>query len=1252
MTTAFYRTGTVAVTQNSKVVTGTGTNWTTGPTKPLAGDVFIFNNKMYEIDSVVSDTEIRLYRNFEDSTASSKSYAIMRNASLNISARIAAQVAQVVNQKQIMIDEFHDFLTNNTDSTVPLTDTLGNTIDVTPIPMLDKNYVEKIGGIDSAVNQAIQDINDKFDSYEYILMREAEARAIQWQNENVNFDASGFVHMGKAFGAGSTVNEGITAYSSDWQSTDGNRFWLGRGSESSGFTGTSKTDFAVTHIAGAITNIIKLGDDYNGVSRLASFQLPEAEDGTRVYDSTGDARGSGKASLDLKTDIDPNYGDIPTGTEEQILREAVGRAFDGACKNRDLRHGADSWVGTSSYAEVSIEDDTVKVVGLAGASSGVYIPAKVTGGVKYSITFEIVDKGNDIGQGIALTNVGGTLSPSSGASSNTDWFYPAAAGVYTCTFTPDTGKDSTSYWARLIASYSSVGATANFRVLEFKALTEEVVTHPVDLVALEYYEEELTGRQEIFECVQSISSTFGDTDIPTVLSTRKLSYFQQYDGQFPEVTANPDFINDRYRCVVWTDLTDKQKREVAAYMGEKLFIGVNGNIVNGRLRARTIRGAGNGDWKDIDSTTSLSLSFSNSSYLSPQGVLDYQPTWVKTDSDADYDETYIGNYEAYKAENVKDIVGAFVLRHSGRNKNKAYQGRCFMYVVATVPRANKGAYHPALNPWGAANVETLQETGSHHWYLAPDPVKTEADCFTRSREGTGSIGTVSGHPDDIFYDGIEASGLNGIIDWRLPAVANDSPEEAAKVEAKVENGTYRGLEKLVWTKVGTVTTSGAVYSGGFTKLIGSNQKWSSEFSDWDNSSLGGSDNEVDIEGCYIIDHSGNIYPLGYVNIRIDQDSSCYVSKTVGNVASSFYGGGTFSVVILKETNLSVSGEFNTQMVVGSTPSILQIKALENGWLGTWGGVFDGSSKITFSRKSFSSKSTGQNTNDDGATWDISTPVIDPVTNDSDFGGHNVPTRVGIYPYKAFAKQTKLSENKPVYNGKAGLMPVLAMNAPQPQLGVLFAESLIGKILKDTLSKTTEALGSPWGYRLKYPNTDRLEDNGLYNPIHNPVTLGNSTGSQAVKVLPYQISNNGQGSIGYQANELTWETPNIQDADSPVTAVAENDIYYITSGASSDGLSGHTIRVKADNPAITWANYIVINGVVCVASSKQPSSVLKVWDDSGWGDDATIKITDEGLDTFVDLNGNTNLSVVHELAIPYTWTSNHARAGEQIEGVDL
>ena len=54
----------------------------------------------------------------------------------------------------------------------------------------------------------------------------------------------------------------------------------------------------------------------------------------------------------------------------------------------------------------------------------------------------------------------------------------------------------------------------------------------------------------------------------------------------------------------------------------------------------------------------------------------------------------------------------------------------------------------------------------------------------------------------------------------------------------------------------------------------------------------------------------------------------------------------------------------------------------------------------------------------------------------------------------------------------------------------------------------------------------------------------------------------------------------------------------------------------------------------------------------WGDDSKIKITTSGSDTFVDLNGNTCLSTVHELSIPCGFTKNAARAGTQVEGVDL
>lgn len=59
------------------------------------------------------------------------------------------------------------------------------------------------------------------------------------------------------------------------------------------------------------------------------------------------------------------------------------------------------------------------------------------------------------------------------------------------------------------------------------------------------------------------------------------------------------------------------------------------------------------------------------------------------------------------------------------------------------------------------------------------------------------MAAVSGRPDGRLAKYIYDGGLGGVIDWRLGAVANDSPEEAAKVEAKVEDGTYRGLEQFL-----------------------------------------------------------------------------------------------------------------------------------------------------------------------------------------------------------------------------------------------------------------------------------------------------------------------------------------------------------------------------------------------------------------------------------------------------------------------
>ncbi len=964
------------------------------------------------------------------------------------------------------------------------------------------------------------------------IMTESEARAINRINE-AKYDASGMVHMGRHQTDGNVVNEGLVV--TPLNNNYANSIYLGAPGYTSSLAGSSTSKYAVTNIAGAISNFLTGGSTTPYTSQ--SFNLPEAEDGTRIYDSTGDARGSGKASLDLKVDVDPKYGDVPTGTEDEILREAVGRAFEGAVKNGDFRLGDNgNWVGdrpitTDGWASnLGVETSTTQQMHLAPYS----------GKVTLEVTYEC------------------------GAASGTRAIYLRDSGFgfvdsiefnlgnFTESITVDV-SDTTS-----LQLFAGTNSDVVVKSISFKPATEEVVTHPVDLVGLEYYEEELTGRQEVFECIQSLSTTFGTTSVPTVLSTRKLSYFQQYDGQFPEVTANPDFINDRYRCVVWTDLTDPQKREVAAYMGEKLFMGVNGFPVNGRTRARTIRGAGNGDWVNIESNTAISnwLQPTPNLLIKPQGKKDASPQasiafptyGTQLTAQTSEVDTHKGVFQAMSSTNIPD-------------KSAAYQGRCFFYVVATVPRANKGAYVEGLNEYGCGQIANdfsgngTTDQGSS-WFSKPeDAPRALAECFhpvqyntpfspgvyvNSAGTRTGSIGQPSGHPDGIFYDGIEAGGLNGVIDWRLGAVANDSPEEAAKVEAKVENGTYRGLEKLVRTFV-SATTAQTVTP--VSTLI--------YFDDTSKFSVG--------------DIVRIINPDNSVNSQVYSVVAVAASYIQVDVAYSRQGG-VSHVVATTKTNLSVSGEFNTQMVVGDPVNILKTDALKNGWLGTCGGM--PINPMPLSREALSTTGQRIRTTTFGASWASNSDGFVAVANTvyADTGS----TEVAIYNYKAFAKQTKLSTNKPVLNATKGL---LGVTVTQSHDKAVLAEAVAGIILKSDAS----GIVTEQSQAVKY-----LVDGTIKRLKTLPTDMAAPTNSsQAIKIAVYQISENGQVSLGFIANTMTH------------------------------------------------------NG-------------------TDWGelDEIIIPFGDLEVDTFNDANGILQTAQSTMTAIPHGWTSNHARAGEQVPGVDL
>jgi len=1291
MTTAFYRNGTVAVTQNSKVVTGTNTNWATGATKPLAGDVFVFNNKIYEIENVISNTEIRLFRNFEDANASNQAYMIMRNASLNISSRIAAQVAQVVNQKQIMLDEFENFLTNNKDALVYFTDTLGNKVPVTPIPMLDASH-----------NQAIADLNKKADDVisSQILMTEAEAMAQADAYEQI-FAAAGMVHMGKQYNdSRGMINEGMWVHPS-YDNEKSSVVHLGR--RGSDGVGESKTNFPVTYIAGAIANIMCGGKegksgiwDYDGMS----MYVPPAEAGTRVHDSTGNVRNSGKPSLDLRYDNDPKYGDSPSGTQAQILREATGRAFEGLCKNGDFRNGMTAWSNYQNYVNLVIADGKATASNASNSIGGIQTEEYyVQEGDEYVVSFFLHSGTVRARRTIIDTSHNPNNEDLTGVISET--------GFHTVTYTAPASYATNAIWFEV----GKHGGGFELSNISVHKVSEEVVTHPVDQLAWESYDEELTGRTEIMEDIQSVATTFGDTDVPTVLSTRPNSYFDYYEGQ----SANPDAQNTRYRCVVWDDLPDSHKRKVAAYMGNKLYLGERGNLVNRRLRARTFRGLGNGDWANIDSAikgTSWNqfLSFATSyGAVRPQGSLDSSQAFATSSGDS-YATTPL-----QESSNDPYYQGAHQGAFAVWNKSdQAYKRRCYLYIIASIPRANQGAYHPTLNPFGTRRHvrDSVGDQSSRTWNASDvrKPVST-AQCFQiatysgstgYARDASGNIGGISGsgHPDGIYYDGIETGGLNGIIDWRLPAVANDSPEEQAKVQSKLESRAYRGLDKprVCGTKVvlpnvlgnagDTYISAGEImvadiygkmhmnytapYSGyaknldclhwllvrksdGVLCRIGA---WSNQYHSrllkWDGTrwvieqSTAAEQEAMEFAG----------FPYVY-DKTTDDDSSLYYTGAFPQGWNGFYVTNKYMGL---EMNLSMSGEFMHTEVVSTLNLLASNPDIQNGFLGSWIGIPAAApnGEADFSRK-VAAGVTPQRVywSDVAKAWtDGSMPNFSDITNGTIRGWSSNTELLYMFNYKAWAKPTVPSGKKQVLNAKAGLMSIIATNDYRSFLG----DTLINKPFKSNGQYPRHKNLAIDLFSMEGGNL--FSNDVRYMPHHAPLYLGQTANnSRGIKVLTQQISENGKASLAFQANELTWDNIDLASVVQ-LTSLTEHvgvrgQVVRMPKTLNSN-FAGQLMALKQDYTFTPddswWSQHTTDQDGNLYYRGDSPNTYFRLLSGRSfkWGDDGVLKITatDNGEDIFFDLNGLPNISVSQRLAIPSGWVKRKARSGIQTKGVDL
>lgn len=120
------RTGNVTVTNGSKTITGFGTKWKTGTLPIQKGHTFYGpDNAAYEVDTVVSDTEILLVDTYRGGTLANQAYRIDITRTSTIS-QFAADLASLVAKYRAWFDGMMTWLTGSGDVAILNPDTGAN----------------------------------------------------------------------------------------------------------------------------------------------------------------------------------------------------------------------------------------------------------------------------------------------------------------------------------------------------------------------------------------------------------------------------------------------------------------------------------------------------------------------------------------------------------------------------------------------------------------------------------------------------------------------------------------------------------------------------------------------------------------------------------------------------------------------------------------------------------------------------------------------------------------------------------------------------------------------------------------------------------------------------------------------------------------------------------------------------------------------------------------------------------------------
>lgn len=365
------------------------------------------------------------------------------------------------------------------------------------------------------------------------------------------------------------------------------------------------------------------------------------------------------------------------------------------------------------------------------------------------------------------------------------------------------------------------GTTPTYSIdsIQVTKVGEDVVTSRKDFIFLETWHELIDDKDIVypFGNVQYGATTWESVVLSNTIVVQGYSAF----GEWDTVTTGWG--------VVWSTLSDVNKQKFLGDDKANIFLNVEGNLTQVRYRVRVLEGFGD-TWEFIDTQGSGIISYDSNTEtrikirqgntivddFSTVINLSYRPS---TDSSVSLSTKNTGAY------GVNNEAGVDALRQFAQ-----------AIPIALVQRRNTGAYHPAVNKYGARAFFRDSDNSLQPWYVLQGYTATTADAFRAAVDGTnggffnlsGQIGFASGRPDDLLYDAITAADVTDLrnssraddkpVDfWLNKAVANDlryyvnegTPFTTAYHDVDVEgSGTSASTAELLIVGIDAIASTG------------------------------------------------------------------------------------------------------------------------------------------------------------------------------------------------------------------------------------------------------------------------------------------------------------------------------------------------------------------------------------------------------------------------------------------------------------